>query len=153
MCKIGKKYAWHQVRGERGENGGTGHVLTLPPAVLENAALALIDRTHAHCVKARQPRAPERCERSFEHPGVDFIQPFRPKLMNFMTLNYLRIQYYCPKYQDPILRLLNLQEQRQRCSRLERFLKVEKNIFCFQNELGYPWRCKNFQRWRCKSKS
>jgi hypothetical protein len=30
-------------------------------------------------------------------------------------------------------------------SRLER----RKN-FCFQNELGYPWRCKNIQRWCCK---
>jgi hypothetical protein len=21
--------------------------------------------------------------------------------------------------------------------------------FCFQNALGYPWRSKNLQRWRC----
>jgi hypothetical protein len=28
--------------------------------------------------------------------------------------------------QEPILRLLNLQQQRQRCSRLERFFKVKK---------------------------
>jgi hypothetical protein len=39
--------------------------------------------------------------------------------------------------QEPILRLRNLQLQRQRCSRLERFLKVEENIF-FQNALAYP---------------
>jgi hypothetical protein len=30
--------------------------------------------------------------------------------------------------QDQILRLLSLQLQRQRCSRLERFLEVEENI-------------------------
>jgi hypothetical protein len=23
--------------------------------------------------------------------------------------------------------------------------------FCLQNTLGYPWRCKNLQRWRCNS--
>jgi hypothetical protein len=30
---------------------------------------------------------------------------------------------------DPILRFLNSQLQRQHCGRLERFLKVEENIF------------------------
>jgi hypothetical protein len=34
--------------------------------------------------------------------------------------------------QEPILRLLILQLQRQRCSRLERFSKFEENIFVFQ---------------------
>jgi hypothetical protein len=52
----------------------------------------------------------------------------------------------------PILRLLNLQLQRQRCGRLERF-STKKKCFCFHNELGYSWRCKKLQRWRCKSKS
>jgi hypothetical protein len=28
-----------------------------------------------------------------------------------------------------------------------------KNTFCFQNALGYPWHCKNLQRWRCNSRS
>jgi hypothetical protein len=32
--------------------------------------------------------------------------------------------------------------------RQQRFFKVEENIFCFQNALGYPWRCKFLQRWR-----
>jgi hypothetical protein len=31
--------------------------------------------------------------------------------------------------QEPILRLLNLQLQRQRCRRMERFFKVEENFF------------------------
>jgi hypothetical protein len=39
---------------------------------------------------------------------------------------------------EPILRLLNLQLQSQRFSRLEHFCKVEGNIF-FQNALGYSW--------------
>jgi hypothetical protein len=34
--------------------------------------------------------------------------------------------------QDPILRLRNLQQQRQRCSRRECFFKVEENIFVFE---------------------
>jgi hypothetical protein len=33
---------------------------------------------------------------------------------------------------EPILRLWNLQLQRQRCSRLERFMKVEEYIFVFK---------------------
>jgi hypothetical protein len=33
---------------------------------------------------------------------------------------------------DPILRLWNLKLQRQRCSRLELFFKVEENIFVFK---------------------
>jgi hypothetical protein len=37
--------------------------------------------------------------------------------------------------EDPILQLLNLQLQRQCCSRLERFFKKKKIIFCFQNAL------------------
>jgi hypothetical protein len=52
---------------------------------------------------------------------------------------------------EPILRLLNLQLQRQRCSRLERFFKVEQNNF--QIALGYSLSCKFFQRWRCNSRS
>jgi hypothetical protein len=38
--------------------------------------------------------------------------------------------------QVPILRLLNLQLQRQRCSRLERFFKAGENIFVFET---YYW--------------
>jgi hypothetical protein len=34
--------------------------------------------------------------------------------------------------QEPILQLVSLQLQRQRCSRLERFFKVEENIFVFK---------------------
>jgi hypothetical protein len=34
-------------------------------------------------------------------------------------------------YLDPILRLLNLQLQRQSCRRLERFIKGDENIFDF----------------------
>jgi hypothetical protein len=36
---------------------------------------------------------------------------------------------------EPILRLRNLQQQRQRCSRLE-FFKVEENIFGFKTHLA-----------------
>jgi hypothetical protein len=28
-----------------------------------------------------------------------------------------------------------------------------KQYFCFQSALGYPWHCKNLQRWRCNSRS
>jgi hypothetical protein len=51
---------------------------------------------------------------------------------------------------EPILRLPNLQLQHQRCRRLKCFYSTIK--ISFQNVLGYPWRCKNLQRWRCKSK-
>jgi hypothetical protein len=42
---------------------------------------------------------------------------------------------------DPVQRLLNLQIQRQRCSSLERFFKVEENIFVFKTltRLLVPW--------------
>jgi hypothetical protein len=53
--------------------------------------------------------------------------------------------------QEPILRLLNLQLQRQNCRSV--FFKVEDNIFCFQNALGFLWSCKFLQRWRCNSRS
>jgi hypothetical protein len=33
---------------------------------------------------------------------------------------------------EPILRLLNLHVQRQRCSRLERFFRADQNIFVFK---------------------
>jgi hypothetical protein len=40
---------------------------------------------------------------------------------------------------EPILRLLNLQLQRQRCSRLERFFRVDENIFVFKTHyIGKP---------------
>jgi hypothetical protein len=41
----------------------------------------------------------------------------------------LRKMYQNVKKQDPLLRLRNLKLQRQRCSRLERFFKVEENCF------------------------
>jgi hypothetical protein len=41
-------------------------------------------------------------------------------------------------WQEPILRLRNLQLQRQRCSRARTLFKVEENFFRFQNALGYP---------------
>jgi hypothetical protein len=57
---------------------------------------------------------------------------------------------------EPILRLLNLQPQRQRCNKLEGFFKVEEHTF--QNILGYSKFCifvffKFLQRWRCNSRS
>jgi hypothetical protein len=48
-------------------------------------------------------------------------------------------------YLDPILRLRNLQLQRQLCNRLVRFLGKIKH-FSFQNALGYSWRCKKLPR-------
>jgi hypothetical protein len=40
-------------------------------------------------------------------------------------------------YVEPILRLLNLQLQRQRCSRQQRFFKIEEDIlFAKQTRLG-----------------
>jgi hypothetical protein len=42
------------------------------------------------------------------------------------------IQDFYGQAQEPILRLSNLQLQRQRCSRLERFFKVEEHIFVFK---------------------
>jgi hypothetical protein len=45
---------------------------------------------------------------------------------------------------------LNLQLQRQRCSRLKHFFQIRRTYFYFQNTLGYLWRCKFLQRWRCK---
>jgi hypothetical protein len=36
---------------------------------------------------------------------------------------------------------------------LERFSKIEEYIFVFKNALGYSWRCKFLQRWRCNSLS
>jgi hypothetical protein len=32
------------------------------------------------------------------------------------------------------------------------FFQNRIKYFSFQNALGYPWSCKNLQRWRCKSK-
>jgi hypothetical protein len=43
--------------------------------------------------------------------------------------------------------------QRRRCIRLERFFRVEESIFCYQDALGYSWRCKFSQRWRCNLRS
>jgi hypothetical protein len=54
---------------------------------------------------------------------------------------------------DPILRFWNLQLQHQRCSNLERFFKVEWNVFVFKTPLGYSWRCKLLQCWRCNFRS
>jgi hypothetical protein len=45
--------------------------------------------------------------------------------------------YYSFCYLEPILRLLNLQLQRQRCSRLERFSK-QNEIFLFSKHAWLP---------------
>jgi hypothetical protein len=44
---------------------------------------------------------------------------------------------------------LNLQLQRYNVSVFQGRIKY----CCFQNALGYPWCCKNLQRWRCKSRT
>jgi hypothetical protein len=54
---------------------------------------------------------------------------------------------------EPILRLLNLQLQRQHCSRLDRFLKFRKIIVILTSALSYLLRCKILQRWGCNSRS
>jgi hypothetical protein len=51
---------------------------------------------------------------------------------------------------EPILRLLNLQLRRERCSRLERFSTGEK---IYKNALCYLLRCKFLQLWCCNSRS
>jgi hypothetical protein len=51
---------------------------------------------------------------------------------------------------EPIIRLFNLQLQRQRCSKLERFY-IGENKFCSKNALCYLLRCKFLQRWHCNS--
>jgi hypothetical protein len=43
---------------------------------------------------------------------------------------------FCAQIQEPIRRLLNLQLQRQRCIRLERFFKVDENHLVFQTRLA-----------------
>jgi hypothetical protein len=43
---------------------------------------------------------------------------------------------------EPIQWLLNLQLQRHRYNRLERFCKCRRKYFCFQNNIGYSRRCK-----------
>jgi hypothetical protein len=58
--------------------------------------------------------------------------------------------YYRSQSYD--LGIYNLQLQRQRCSSLEHFSKFKK-IFLLHNTLGYSWRCKFLQLWRCNSKS
>jgi hypothetical protein len=42
------------------------------------------------------------------------------------------MQWFLQEYQEPVLRLRNLQLQRQRCIRLERFFEEEDNIFVFE---------------------
>jgi hypothetical protein len=49
--------------------------------------------------------------------------------------------YWLAQSLDPTLRLLNLQLQRQRCGRLDRFFICWRKYFYFQNTLGYSWRC------------
>jgi hypothetical protein len=51
------------------------------------------------------------------------------------------------------IRLWNLQLQRQRCIRLEHIFTKDKNHFCLQKALGYSWRYRFLQRWRCHSRS
>jgi hypothetical protein len=51
--------------------------------------------------------------------------------------------------QEPIVRILNLQLQRQRCGSLERFYIGERKFYS-KSALTYQLRCKHLQRWRCK---
>jgi hypothetical protein len=78
---------------------------------------------------------------------VDF-SPQRnfPRTETFSRRSYKKITL------EPILRLLNLQLQRQRCSRPESFPKENKNNFIFKTHKA-TWRCKILQRWGCKSRS
>jgi hypothetical protein len=52
--------------------------------------------------------------------------------------------------QEPILRFLKLELQRQRCDRPERFFNVEENNLFTK---CYSSRCKFLQLWRCNSRS
>jgi hypothetical protein len=108
------------------------------------------------------------------------ISPFRPKKKNFWQilsqlygpsfiqseqtemyliivdkilhkmLIYMYLYVHLHLTADPILRLLNLQLQRHRCSRIHRsrFQSRGEKII----GLGYSWRCIFLQRWRCKSR-
>jgi hypothetical protein len=62
-----------------------------------------------------------------------------------------RITFYL-LHREPILRLLNSQLQRQRCSRLERFY-IRANNFSIKNAPCYFLRYKFLQRWSCNSRS
>jgi hypothetical protein len=59
----------------------------------------------------------------------------------FVTLKLGR-RKVATQFLNTAIRLLNLPLQRQRCSRLESFSKWNK-IFSFENEPGYPRRCKS----------
>jgi hypothetical protein len=61
------------------------------------------------------------------------LMPWRDS--NLGRLFVRRMRCHCA--QEPILRLLNLQLQRQRCSRLERFSKKNK-IFLFSKRARLP---------------
>jgi hypothetical protein len=75
------------------------------------------------------------------------------KNANFSPLKKCFLNHYIGPWScSVVLRILNLQLRRRRCGRLQRFQSRIKYI-CFQNEVGCPRRCKNLQRWRCKSKS
>jgi hypothetical protein len=57
----------------------------------------------------------------------EFLRLLRTDFIILHTEVAQILGYFFPL--EPILRFLNLQLQRQRCSRLERFFKVEDNIF------------------------
>jgi hypothetical protein len=61
------------------------------------------------------------------HQGPIFAESFYALLMGYFDMFI----------QEPILRFLNLQLQRQRCSRLERFSKQNK-IFLFSKRARLP---------------
>jgi hypothetical protein len=127
------------------EDGGRGH---------RKQALQVPEQAQWHDDEAAD--ALKSCHLFNNLLGVDtFIKVY--KLQEFNVYGFFGHFVNCIPWWDsqvvlePILRLLNLQLQRQRCSRLEWFLKVEQNNF--QTALGYSLSCKFFQRWRCNSRS
>jgi hypothetical protein len=67
------------------------------------------------------------------------------------SFTYIHVCIFANCYLEPILRLLNLQLHRQRCKRLERS-QSKRKYFCFQNALGYPWRCTILQSFTNQSR-
>jgi hypothetical protein len=62
------------------------------------------------------------------------LHRLRPVLQNLgysVQSFFIESNHFCGD-REPILRLRNLQLRRQRCSRLDRFLKVEESIFVFE---------------------
>jgi hypothetical protein len=85
--------------------------------------------------------------------GWYFLAKRKTKFCGFhVHTHVLRIFSEAKSVQEPILRLLNLQLLRQRCSRLQRFSK-KKKMFFVSKRARLPGRCKNLQRWHCNSRS